>query len=155
MKTKYDCTKTSDFAHEAKRMCRCYIDDSNCAGCPLYAYDCDIDKINDRMIDVVQKWSDEHPKLEYMRWFATNGIDSNVGKGYIPSEYTECRSEYVGLMVDITDWDGDFISTYKTYESLCEREQLHPTAWTNIRAMETFLKFSKEKEELYMRLERR
>ena len=60
---KYDCNKTADFAHEAKRMCEHYVDKTGqCIKCPLYATECDIDKITDRVVDVVQNWSDKHPE---------------------------------------------------------------------------------------------
>lgn len=69
---KYDCSKTADFAHEAKRMCEHYVEKTGqCIKCPLYTTECDIDKITDRVIDVVQIWSDEHPEIDTIRkfWF--------------------------------------------------------------------------------------
>ena len=66
---KYDCTKTVDFIHERTRICKFY---TNCDdGCPLNGllpydgcYDCVLDMVEymDKIIPVVQKWSNEHPE---------------------------------------------------------------------------------------------
>lgn len=58
---KYDCSKTLDYAHERNRMC----DPVDCGNCKLrgvrescfQAY-----LITQEYIDIVQKWSDEHPE---------------------------------------------------------------------------------------------
>lgn len=56
---KYDCNKTLDYSHEKKRMCGTYHDCSN--GCPLSVIYCHGDIMQEH-IDIVQKWSDEHPE---------------------------------------------------------------------------------------------
>lgn len=54
---KYDCSKTSEFMHEHKRICA-----YRCDECPLFGFDCgELDAVNDEYIRAVQKWSDEHP----------------------------------------------------------------------------------------------
>ena len=61
---KYDCNKTLDYSHELNRMCEAY----ECDGCPLGM----ITNCNDAMslsknINIVQKWSDEHPEPPKIR----------------------------------------------------------------------------------------
>lgn len=57
---KYDCSKTHDYVHEFKRMCA----EMNCIGddCPLASKGCRLERITDEHIQIVQKWSDEHPE---------------------------------------------------------------------------------------------
>lgn len=63
---KIDCSKTLNYVAERKRMCHNY---EICGlGCPLkkYRLTCNqMDCITQEHIDIVQKWSDEHP-LESM-----------------------------------------------------------------------------------------
>lgn len=58
---KYDCSKTMDFKHERNRMCDSYV---GCLdNCPLYEKFCYSTKyLTQEHIDIVQKWSDEHPE---------------------------------------------------------------------------------------------
>lgn len=61
-----DCSKTLDFSKEFKRMCDTYCKDS-CHDCPLdysKTYDCAVEDITQEVIDIVQKWSDEHPDIK-------------------------------------------------------------------------------------------
>ena len=58
---KYDCTKTLDYSHELKRMCEVH---TKCEGCPFKnlkgcAF---VEAITQKHMDIVQKWSDEHPE---------------------------------------------------------------------------------------------
>ena len=57
---KYDCSKTLDYAHEFKRMCV----GRSCRGdhCPFLGKSCSPDSITDEHIQILQKWSDEHPE---------------------------------------------------------------------------------------------
>lgn len=59
---KYDCSKTIDFSHETARMCHGfkYCED----GCPLRSLDhpCGLAYTTQETIDVVQRWSDDHPE---------------------------------------------------------------------------------------------
>ena len=68
---KYDCRKTADFAHEAKRMCEHYQKIADCYKCPLGYMNCDVDAIDEDMINEVQKWSDKNPEIDTIRkfWF--------------------------------------------------------------------------------------
>lgn len=62
---KYDCSKILDYEHEQQRLCRsrenCYeLDGDNC---PLHGLYCNVlPKITQVEIDILQKWSDEHPE---------------------------------------------------------------------------------------------
>ena len=58
--SKYDCSKCLDYEHERNRMCLCLWD---CNKCGLYKLDspCRIPDMQ-KKIDIVQKWSDEHPE---------------------------------------------------------------------------------------------
>lgn len=61
--SKYDCTKTIDYAHELQRMCAANDDGRACSGCPLFGLGCSESKdITERYVSIVQKWSDEHPE---------------------------------------------------------------------------------------------
>lgn len=73
---KYDCNKTLDFLHEAKRICVSSGD--SCHDCQLrYNHGCmfenfpyNADKITQEQIDWLQKWSDEHPEETYKSMLA-------------------------------------------------------------------------------------
>lgn len=61
---KYDCSKTLDYAHERNRMCNA-ANIEDCDNCPLRGVgeDCyNTRYITQEHIDIVQKWSDEHPE---------------------------------------------------------------------------------------------
>lgn len=64
-----DCNKTIDYLKELERMCSSYEDE--CVGCPLH--ECCIGdawvKNPKQAIEIVQKWSDEHPPKTYMEDF--------------------------------------------------------------------------------------
>lgn len=59
IKDKYDCSKTLNYSREKNRMCKTY----HCCndGCPLRGLYCQGD-ITQEKIDIVQKWSNEHPE---------------------------------------------------------------------------------------------
>lgn len=57
---KYDCNKFLDCVHEQKRMCGSY---SRCRDdCPLKDHNCAFVHMGQEEIDILQKWSDEHPE---------------------------------------------------------------------------------------------
>lgn len=66
---KIDCSKTVNFLREYNRMCNSF-NDYSCNDCPMYKYNngelryCEnlIKEFPDRAIEIVQKWSDEHPQ---------------------------------------------------------------------------------------------
>ena len=60
-----DCSKTLDFSKEFDRLCNTYIA-AECKGCPLENshYSCDGYDVTQKVIDIVQKWSDEHPYIK-------------------------------------------------------------------------------------------
>lgn len=57
---KYDCNKTLDCMHEYTRMCDSYNECYD--GCPLFGRFCNPKNLEQEDIDIIQKWSDEHPK---------------------------------------------------------------------------------------------
>lgn len=62
---KYDCDKILDYQHERARMCKTM---SDCKSCPLFLVSSDLEcylvvEVAQKHIDVVQKWSDEHPEI--------------------------------------------------------------------------------------------
>ena len=61
-----DCSKTLEYSKEFSRMCNHYGDLWDCEGCPLQAndYQCENRDITQEVIDIVQKWSDEHPDIK-------------------------------------------------------------------------------------------
>lgn len=73
-----DCSKTIDFFHELKRLCdsrdRCIADTANKERCPmvgLCARALIKIRVEDaaRLVEIIQKWSDEYPKKTYAQDF--------------------------------------------------------------------------------------
>lgn len=58
-----DCSKTLNYAKEWERMCDYFYNRSMCTECPLYhTSNCRVaGKVTQEHINIVQKWSDEHP----------------------------------------------------------------------------------------------
>lgn len=70
-----DCNKTIDFFAEAKRFCdsrpACEADAANKEQCPLHGF-CELplsEICAKKAIEVLQKWSTEHPKKTYVQDF--------------------------------------------------------------------------------------
>lgn len=64
-----DCNKTIDYLAEHKRMCDAH---DECEHCPLDDYCSGIAlrvKNSKQAIEIVQKWSDEHPRKTYLQDF--------------------------------------------------------------------------------------
>ena len=61
---KIDCSKTLNYAKEYKRMCDFYDNNGLCEACPMVEEKAchNAEKITQKHIDIVQKWSDEHPQ---------------------------------------------------------------------------------------------
>ncbi len=64
-----DCSKTTDFLREITRMCHSI----KCSECPFYnnngtGIGCDVFMVQhpEKSIEIVQKWSDEHPQKTYL-----------------------------------------------------------------------------------------
>ena len=109
-----DCSKTEVFFKELKRMCNKF--NSTCVGCKIYDICFDIGCYsfikNDpqKAIEIVQKWSDEHPiktrQSEFLKVFPNahliNGVINICPKtaffdfGDCPTQKTcdNCRKEY-------------------------------------------------------------
>lgn len=60
MSNKYNCNNTLDYAHEFKRMCNEF---SFCGNCPMDKLPCKVSDISETHINIVQEWSDAHPKI--------------------------------------------------------------------------------------------
>lgn len=73
---KYDCNKTLDFLHEAKRMCShteysCHDCELRCDhGCVFDNLPSKADGVTQESIDWLQKWSDENPEDTYRSMLA-------------------------------------------------------------------------------------
>lgn len=64
---KYNCNKTLDFLHEFNRMCDTY---DYCDNCSFMTSPCpqnNLLMVSQKDIDIVQKWSDEHPEPPKIR----------------------------------------------------------------------------------------
>lgn len=73
-----DCNKTINFLHELKRLCDsrdgCTADAANEEGCPMFGFCEDaLTRIGiedaTKLVETMQKWSDEHPKKTYAQDF--------------------------------------------------------------------------------------
>lgn len=73
-----DCNKTTNFLAELQRLCdsrdRCMANAANKEQCPMFGF-CEeaLTKIGikdaTKLIEAIQKWSDEHPKKTYVQDF--------------------------------------------------------------------------------------
>lgn len=60
---KYNCNDIMDYGHEFRRLCDLYPSCSDNGGCPLKGRYCNtLGHITQEEIDILQKWSDEHPE---------------------------------------------------------------------------------------------
>lgn len=100
-----DCSKTIDFFAEAKRLCDsrtgCTADVANKEQCPLFAF-CEHPGITrgaeyaKKLIENLQKWSNEHPKKTYVQDFFEkfpNAPKDKSAKGEYPDA---CRNLIYG-----------------------------------------------------------
>lgn len=100
-----DCSKTINFFAEAKRLCDsrtgCTADAANKEQCPLFVF-CKHPVITrgaeyaKKLIEAIQKWSDEHPKKTYVQDFFEkfpNAPKDKSAKGEYPDA---CRNLIYG-----------------------------------------------------------
>lgn len=98
-----------DFLNEFNRMCKYFKKDNNCTICPLYDKNAyilckDIKDYDPKyVLDVVEKWSKEHPKRTYLsvllekfpKTNLCNGIPRfcicNLGFDYYPFCTDDCK----------------------------------------------------------------
>lgn len=102
--SKYDCSKTLDYSHERDRMCGA-IKDGDCDNCKLQGVggSCsNTSYITQEHIDIVQKWSDEHPEKTRKEAFfeifpkaATTMIDDVGVPVFCFGDFTGIRCEEV------------------------------------------------------------
>lgn len=91
-----DCSKTIDFLSELKRLCdtrdECVANAANKEDCPMFGI-CKLThsktcaKDAEKAIEIVQKWSDEHPRRKhthrtFLRSFRTPSRVQRVCRGY-------------------------------------------------------------------------
>lgn len=87
---KYDCSKTLDYAHEYKRMCNSYIGANTCRPCPMAKMNCRYaESATKEHIDIVQKWSDEHPEKPKLTKEERAFIEAFFDKD---KKYIECNT---------------------------------------------------------------
>lgn len=97
-----DCSKMIDFFSEAKRLCDsrtgCTADVANKEQCPLFAF-CKHPSITrgaeyaKKLIENLQKWSNEHPKKTYAQDFFEKFPDAQSGSDGTPFV---CRKRVYG-----------------------------------------------------------
>lgn len=82
---KYDCTKTLDYSHETNRMCATY---ANCKECVFKGIGCIPSSITQESIDIIQRWSDEHPEAPKLTKREHDFLDCfNPMNKYIKRQY--------------------------------------------------------------------
>ena len=82
---KIDCSNILNFKREYERMCKSYT--KTCNGCS-FEYKCDyrclgvleIENITQETIDLLQKWSDEHPRKTLLEDFLEKYPNATISK---------------------------------------------------------------------------
>lgn len=108
-----DCSRTKNYFVEKKRMTKRnkYVCTIDCADCPLSSSNNDINiscssletDYPDKAIEIVQRWSNEHPQKTYLTDFLDKHPNAPLAKngypnicphhlGYTKEEYINCRS---------------------------------------------------------------
>lgn len=97
-----DCSKTIDFLSELKRLCdtrdECVANAANKEDCPMFGI-CKLThsktcaKDAEKAIEIVQKWSDEHPKKTYAQDFFEKFPNAKPGAEGVPRI---CRANCYG-----------------------------------------------------------
>lgn len=97
-----DCSKTIDFLSELKRLCdtrdECVANAANKEDCPMFGI-CKLThsktcaKDAEKAIEIVQKWSDEHPKKTYAQDFFEKFPKAKPDKEGVPRS---CRANCYG-----------------------------------------------------------
>lgn len=84
-----DCINILNFKREHKRMCESY---TSCYDCPFenkFTFcspsDLGLEDITQEVIDLVQKWSDEHPQKTILEDFLEKYPNAQVDKDRIPT----------------------------------------------------------------------
>lgn len=100
-----DCSKTIDFFAELDRLCDsrtvCTTDEDNKEQCPLFAF-CERFVVEGsvkeiiKAIEIVQKWSDEHPKKTYAQDFFKKFPDAPIDKSFKEKCPWVCRMGIYG-----------------------------------------------------------
>lgn len=91
-----DCSKTKNYLSEKKRMTKLLKDGTcgiDCADCPLSSENNGTDIIctrietlyPEKVIEIVQKWSDEHPQKTFLTELLKNYPNVEVGDNGMPN----------------------------------------------------------------------
>lgn len=103
---KYNCNKTLDYDHEVNRMCKTIPTSpiGKCPNCPLANIGgCTPGNgLTQKTIDIVQKWSDEHPEQPKLTRKERDFLDcfyNNLGMAI-------CKTEDNRLLVALSDMWG-------------------------------------------------
>ena len=89
-----DCSKTKNYLKERKRMCH----KNSCDVCPLSSFSNNTNKIcrvfencyPDKVMEIVQKWSDEHPQKTYLTEFLKSYPNAKLNSDGFPRDIVPC-----------------------------------------------------------------
>ena len=118
---KYDCSKTADLIHEFCRLCDFNKD---CVSCPIYLYKvdrddiCHIEDLGTTALNIIQKWSDEHPekpklKREEYIFIKMFGNDKQYHIFRTGDGTLVVNTSTVGL--EMSKWNFQFIKTGESW----------------------------------------
>ena len=73
-----------EFVRERNRMCSTFR--PNCDGCPAYenGWYCDNDAWNEKIVSVVEKWAEEHPRKTRQSVFLKQYPDADISDDGLP-----------------------------------------------------------------------
>lgn len=122
-----DCNKTINFLHELKRLCdsrdECVANAANKEDCPMFGI-CKLmrSKISakdaEKAIEIVQKWSDEHPKKTYAQDFLEKFPEAQRNWGGVPFV---CRKRiYGGIHSATSEGCDDTKACYRCWNKTME-----------------------------------
>lgn len=106
---KYDCSRTLDYSHEFDRMCQMYhlFTGPECDGCPHRKICSGPDDITQKHIDLLQKWSDEHPEITRKEKFEQ--IMKEAGLDYRFCNFKMPKSRCVDSCAECKKyWNGEW-----------------------------------------------
>lgn len=95
-----DCSKTENYFAEKRRMTKRnkYVCTIDCADCPLSSSNNDINiscssletDYPDKAIEIVQRWSNEHPQKTYLTEFLKSYPKTELNSDGYPSDIVPC-----------------------------------------------------------------
>ena len=114
--SKYDCSRTAEFFHELNRMCKFYTNRDECyTQCPLtdMACDvpCDMENFENREINLVQQWSDNHPEMPRITLEEQNFLEAFKDESLLIARYgSGLRLVYGGTWINLHGTMFSFIN---------------------------------------------